>query len=359
MKTRTFRVGRRGHIAETAYDTYMAYVYNRGRRERRCFKSFRDAEAYILAIEANMSLAPLTNAQIVDAQLAYRILPQGLSLQEVVLDYIRTRPVNISTIKLSHLAKEYIAARNFRPDSKVSYNTSVQYVIDRLGDRYAHEYTTEECRILVAQAVTSSKALNIIKVLHAIYEWGMKHDKVGANVWSKIERPKQAETSIDILSVSQAEQAIRAIQEQSPECVWYYAIGLFAGVRPKELVRIKPKHIKDGYIYLDGSITKTKSTRSIKIQPNLAVWLAQYPIQPTTTYMILKSHKIIVDAINLESYPNDILRHSFASYLYEMTHDAALVASELGHTTTTMLFKHYRALAPAGSGAEYFSIVPK
>jgi len=45
---------------------------------------------------------------------------------------------------------------------------------------------------------------------------------------------------------------------------------------------------------------------------------------------------------NIEHWPHNALRHSFASYHLARFKDAAALALEMGHTTTTMIFKHYR-----------------
>lgn len=359
MKTRTFRIGRRGHIAETAYNSYMAYVYNHDTRIRKCFKSFRDAEAYILAVESNIALPPLTSAQIIDAQLAYRDLPQGLSLQDVVKDYIRTRPKISSSIKLSQLSAEYFQAKSMRDATIQSYRVIINKVVSALGDRFLHEYSVDECKMLVQNQPSPHIAALIKRIMHALWAYAIQQDMCTSNIWDKIGTIKLPDKPIEILTVPQAQMLIDAIVSNHPQLVGYYAVGLFAGVRPTELQRITQDNIRDGYLYLDGSVTKTKLTRSIKIADNLQQWLGKYEYYAPRRRQLVRSHATICNALNIGEYPKDVLRHSYASYLYELTRDAPLVAAELGHTTTTMLFKHYRALAPAGSGAEYFSIVPK
>ena len=63
-------------------------------------------------------------------------------------------------------------------------------------------------------------------------------------------------------------------------------------------------------------------------------------------------------AAGLARWPNNGLRHSFASYRYAATNDAALVASELGHTTTAMLFNTYRELVTPEEAERYWKIAP-
>lgn len=362
MKTRTFKVGRRGHIAETIYGTYMAYVYNHGTRERRCFKSFKDAEDYVRHIEAEMELPALTQAQILDCQLAYQNLPHGLTLREVVQDYIRLMPgAKKSNITLSQALEQYIASKQIRSVTAIGYRAGAQRIIEIIGDRVLHDIEASEAQDCIRTIAEGSlyNGLSSLKTAIAVTNWAIKRELIGTNIWLKVDKPKLPDPTIAILSVNDARLAIEAIAKQKPQATWYFAIGMFAGVRPKELMRMNNSHIRDGYIYLDGSITKTKSTRSIKVADNLAEWLKLYPIQPLPDRTLASARKIAIQATTSKEFPADVMRHSFASYLYELTHDATLVASELGHSNTTMLFKHYRALAISGSGKEYFNIFPK
>jgi len=52
------------------------------------------------------------------------------------------------------------------------------------------------------------------------------------------------------------------------------------------------------------------------------------------------------------------MRHSYASYAYDLTRDAALIASEMGHHGTDIFFRHYRGLVEPGAGAKFFNILP-
>jgi integrase len=63
-------------------------------------------------------------------------------------------------------------------------------------------------------------------------------------------------------------------------------------------------------------------------------------------------------AAGITRWPKNGLRHSFASYRYAKTNDASLVASELGHTTTAMLFNTYRELVSPEEAECYWKISP-
>ena len=66
-------------------------------------------------------------------------------------------------------------------------------------------------------------------------------------------------------------------------------------------------------------------------------------------------------AAGIQTWPNNALRHGFASYY--LAHfkkaGAAELALELGHTNTNLVFQHYRELVKPKDGKRYWSIVPE
>ena len=82
------------------------------------------------------------------------------------------------------------------------------------------------------------------------------------------------------------------------------------------------------------------------MQSNLREWLRPYA---SMTGAVLpanwrKKLDAVRKAAKLARWPNNGLRHSFASYRLAATHDAPRVASELGDTSPTMLYSTYREI---------------
>jgi integrase len=63
-------------------------------------------------------------------------------------------------------------------------------------------------------------------------------------------------------------------------------------------------------------------------------------------------------ASDLARWPQNGLRHSFASYRLAAIHDAPRVASELGHTSPQMLYNTYRELVLPEEAERYWRIAP-
>ena len=141
------------------------------------------------------------------------------------------------------------------------------------------------------------------------------------------------------------------------------AIGAFAGLRESEIKRLDwhEVNLRRGYIEVKAEKAKTAKRRIVRIQPNLAQWLAPYAAFAGSVVPVNARKKL--DAVRQEARLNhwskNGLRHSFASYRYAATNDAAAVAAELGLSTTEMLFNTYRELVLPEEAERYWKIGPE
>src|SRR5439155_13669355 len=114
-------------------------------------------------------------------------------------------------------------------------------------------------------------------------------------------------------------------------------------------------------IEVKSSKAKSARRRLIEIQPNLREWLGPYvgmaaAVVPANAR---KKLDLVRKAAKLARWPNNGLRHSFASYRLAATHDAPRVASELGHTSPQMLYSTYRELVLPEEAERYWRLVPE
>jgi integrase len=63
-------------------------------------------------------------------------------------------------------------------------------------------------------------------------------------------------------------------------------------------------------------------------------------------------------AVGLARWPQNGLRHSFASYRLAAIHDAPRVAAELGHTSPQLLYSAYREVVLSDEAERYWKITP-
>jgi integrase len=163
-----------------------------------------------------------------------------------------------------------------------------------------------------------------------------------------------------ILSV---EQARALLVNATPELVPFFAIGLFAGLRRAELERLDWSEIdfESGLIQVTAEKSKTATRRFVTMQPNLRQWLLPLrqlkgSVTPPENFRELFNQARV--AAGITDWPENALRHSFASYHLAHFKNAASTALECGHTDSRVTFAHYRELVKPREAARVWKLAP-
>jgi integrase len=200
---------------------------------------------------------------------------------------------------------------------------------------------------------------NFRRVLIVAFNFAKDRGYCVGNAAEKSAKAKVIESAVGILTV---DQTARLLESAASELVPYVAIGAFAGLRRAELERLDWREVDFESSLIEVTASKAKSTRRrfVRIQPNLARWLRPYA-QPRGEVTPLKYRELLDTAresAGIEEWPNNALRHSFASYNLARFNDAATLALELGHTNSNLVFQHYRQLVKPKDAKRYWEIIP-
>jgi integrase len=181
--------------------------------------------------------------------------------------------------------------------------------------------------------------------LGVLFNFAKRRGYVTENPIADVERAKERETEVEILSVG---DVVRLLECASAEMLPFWAIGAFAGLRRAEIERLSWSEVDldADVIEVKASKSKTASRRLVTVQPNLHKWLAPYRAQAGRICPVNLQRKINDDrdrAGLLSKWPQNALRHSFGSYHLAQFNDAAKLALEMGNSPAT-IFRHYRQL---------------
>src|SRR5437773_6662731 len=120
-------------------------------------------------------------------------------------------------------------------------------------------------------------------------------------------------------------------------------------------------HLDRQFIEVKSKKAKSAKRRIVTMQPNLVAWLRPYSGKQGK--VVPKAPRGKVERVRKEAlltkWPNNGLRHSFASYRLAATHDAPRVAAELGHTSPQMLYSTYREVVLPSEAERYWNIRPE
>ena len=167
---------------------------------------------------------------------------------------------------------------------------------------------------------------------------------------------------IGILTTSEARRLLAACTESILAAV---AIGMFAGLRREEINRLDWREVdlERGFIEVAAVKSKSARRRLVTISDNLRAWITPLrqlvgPVRlPEITYR--RRFEEAVKAAQIEKWPHNALRHTFASNHLALHQDAAKTALQLGHSESRTLFAHYRELVRPEDAQAFWWIFPE
>jgi integrase len=341
-----------GFITKNERGTFSVHVgLGHGKRRRTTTKTLAEAKAWILAGDSGET-AP-DRLMVEDAIRARKLLPQSVTLEEAARFWKNEHKGEIETVRIEEAWERY--AEEVRPLLRSrtfdSYRSVKSMLVASCGDMAVESLSESDMQRLLANRSTTARNF-ILRSLSPFLEYCVTHGLCRRNVTKSVRKARIPKTVPKVLSLAEVERLLK-IASGHPSVVPYFVLGLFAGLRPDEARRVRESNFLNGFILLDGNLTKTADARSIPVRPNLAAWLEAFPIPAAYSERHIRAVRA-----EFGEWSQDVARHSFASYLYEMSQNKHAVAAEMGHQGTEMLFTHYRALVPPGSGVKYFGIMP-
>jgi len=201
---------------------------------------------------------------------------------------------------------------------------------------------------------------NHIRDLGVFFNWAVNEKMIAENPVSNIKRPTIDRREPEVLTFKQAKAMLKNATGQDRT---YAAIGMFAGVRPEEICRMSWSMVDLDHsrIRIPGSITKTRIGRTIDLKPNAVAWLStvaqkEGPVFDGDSSCLIGRLKL---AGGLERWPQDVLRHTFASYHVCAFKDAAKTSLYLhDRRGTEVLFRHYFRDTLVEDARKFWSLLP-
>src|SRR4030095_10319692 len=192
------------------------------------------------------------------------------------------------------------------------------------------------------------------------FNFAVRCNYASANPAAGAAKAKVINEAPGILTVN---ETARLLEAATPDVLPHLAIGLFAGLRRAELERLDWTEIdfESDLIEVKAAKSKTAQRRFVTIQPNLREWLLplrQHKGNVTPQNCFRELFEQARTAAGITEWPDNALRHSFASYHLAHFKNAASTALELGHHDSRITFRHYRELVKPKDAERYWKIKP-
>jgi integrase len=344
-----------------------------GERIRETFPTKAEAETRAAQIRTqveNEGRAAFTlpaNVRAEAADAINQLKPYDASIREAVEHYVehvlkyRTAPTVAEVVK-KLLAD---AATNQRRERTIKdLKSRLGAFVKSYGKRRIAEITREELKAWLNDPTLGARSrINYAVKLSQLWNYAIAEGWAENNIVASLPRPDAEDTDPAIFTVEQAARLLEHAEQR--DLLAYVAIGLFAGLRSAEILRLDWSSVKlaERSIIIGANVAKKRSRRVVEINDTLAAWLplcakskgAVVPLESNRT-LYARLAKLATDA-GLEKWPDNGLRHSCASYTLALTGDAVKTAYQLGNSAD-MIHRHYKALVTAADAKRFFELRP-
>ena len=338
-------------------------------RNRRFFKDKAEAEAFLRLArvqQENYGTAALSfsdSLRVEAIECCERLQPYGKTMRDATNFYLAYLKGITGSRNVREIVSDLLAAQTademsdrYLGDLRVRLGRFVDSFGDEMIAAITARQIDEWLRGLGVGAVTRNTFRRRLAVL---FSFAKRRGYVNENPVADVERAKERETEVEILSVS---ETARLLGCADSDMVPFWAIGGFAGLRRAEIERLAWSEVdfEADVIEVKAAKSKTASRRLVTMQSNLCRWLAPYRGNTGRVCPINLQQRINADRERAglrAEWPHNGLRHSFGSYHLARFNDAAKLALEMGNSPA-MIFRHYRELVKPKDAERYWKLRP-
>jgi integrase/recombinase XerD len=254
----------------------------------------------------------------------------------------------------------------------ISLDYRLRTLVAAIGDKPVTAITTAELQQELDRHNGSWNPTTVASVVQGwkiAFNFAIRRDWLVKNPANRLELPRKVREEPVVLSVHEARALMAATlfadrDPLLPECRVYLAIGMFAGLRPmKEMPHLdwSDVNLSAGTITVRAANAKARVRRIVTLEPNLVAWLRPLarPRGRVLRHSLEDLRRAARGVLGLPRWPADVLRHTFASYYFELHHDEARTKKQLGHRDDGRIFyDHYCKPVYPADARLFWSIAP-
>lgn len=242
--------------------------------------------------------------------------------------------------------------RHLRPDSIRDIRAVGRRMIrllPALAGKNFSEFTTPYCERSLAECFTTPSQFNKARaIIHAFFEFALRREWCDRNPVRLVERKKVVEREIVPLKLDETKRLFSAARRtKNANCIAAVALLLYAGIRPREVRRMKWRDmdLRENTITVRSQCSKTGGVRQVEICPALRRILLRCA-EESECEVCPKNWQKKWRQIRSESgfdgcWVQDILRHTYASYHAKHFGDLPRLQLNMGHSDLSLLRARY------------------
>jgi integrase len=349
---------------------YVVGYRESGRRRRSFFETKGAADAFAVFKNAERQQSGIQHSEFPEglrimAQDAMEALqPFGKTIKDAVAHYVAHLKANERSCSAVELVKQLLKAKEAAGVGERHLGTlrsRLNYFAEEFDNKLVAEITATNIDDWLRSLDVGTLTRNHYRsVLVSAFKFARRHGYA-------VENPAEGASKAKVISgrpgILEVEQASALLCNAPTDIVPFLGIGLFAGLRRAELEKLDWSEVdfESGLIQVTAEKSKTAKRRFVTLQPNLREWLLPYRKRKgnvTQHETFRQSFNQARIAAGIVDWPENCLRHSFASYHLAHFKNAAATALELGHHDSRVTFAHYRELVKPVEAARYWLLKP-
>lgn len=377
MKQTAFSVRAHRDPARPALKFVVTGPKIQGKRWRRFFVTKVEAEAFLQQKKVERENQGSRAAEFPEAlrimasEAADALAPYGVSLREAVAMVLPILAARRKTVPVEKAVRAMREAQE-RDGASARHLSDLKSRLGQFERAFPGRELATFSTVEIDQWLRSLEVGNLARnhsrrIVGGLFTFGMVRGWCLENPVAKIGKAKVVAGKVGILS---PEQTARLLEGAPADAVAALAIAAFTGLRRAELERLDWREVRlaKGLVEVTAGKAKTAARRFIPIRENLAAWLAVHARRagrvcpPNFRVRFDEARRAagfrVLPGDRGSAWPDNGLRHSFASYHAAHFQDAGKLAVEMGHTTPGIVFQHYRELVEPEEAARYWSIRP-
>jgi integrase len=362
---------------ETKRGTYVVTwpesKHGKTARARREYSNKAKALAHFQEIKQQLPIVgasglSLDAAQMAEFHAARQILPDGVSLTDAARFYIAKNPLQ-RKLDIDKALEEWLlyASRTDKGSrtGKDRRNRMRKFIEDT-GINFASDLTTEVAEKWLWRGVSPQTMIQEASFLRSFCRWLLQRKRaIDDNPIDRVEIPSGDDPDPRTLSAEQVRGLMDAARKRpfgrkAGMMVPFFAIAVFAGLRPSEILRLTADSVKLEAAEPFIRVRKLKRGRGVRLAPvsdTLKAWLTAYPPAYPIAFTDRTFRQVRIDAGLKDDWQPDVMRHTCISVWLGLGHNEDIVAAWAGNSPK-VIHRHYRELLTKGESLAIDRISP-
>lgn len=233
-----------------------------------------------------------------------------------------------------------------------SFTQRMMRDVPDLAARPMRSMTTADCAAVLEKVFLSpSQRRHARAILSGVFTVAWKKGWCAHNPVRLVDVPRVTEREIVPLRIEEVRRLLRtAEREEFSPCAAGVAMMLYGGIRPYEVRRLTWGDVdwEEGEVRIRPRQSKTGGGRQVPLSRSVLAWLRSYYPQGAERESVFicppdwnRRWRALRSAAGFQTWRQDVLRHTFASYHAKMFHDWGRLQAAMGHRDGTLLQTRY------------------